>query len=305
MAAIWPWRHFFEANGMDHGIAPRRPPRRERRWRLIVSMALAAVVLGSGAFAAPFDDAMAAMRERDWRTAMALLHPLAERGDPRAQRTLGLLHDNTAAPDMRDMAQSVFWYGKAAEQGDAEAESSLGFSYIDGRGVPADPARGLALMTTSVSHGDVHSAFLIGQMYRHGLSGLPKDEGMAVAWYRVAAELGDNGAQTQLGIAYEHGAYGLAKDLIEANFWYRRAGEALLAKAVEGDAMSQSELGLSHENGIFGFARNGEAALAWYRRSLRGDAAMDRSSKDGIARVERGMASGSGGASGASDRNGR
>ena len=37
-----------------------------------------------------------------------------------------------------DYKQAVHWYRKAAEQGDAEAQYSLGLMYAIGRGVPQD-----------------------------------------------------------------------------------------------------------------------------------------------------------------------
>jgi len=38
----------------------------------------------------------------------------------------------------RDMAQAAEWYRKAAEQGDATAQASLGVLYSIGQGVPRD-----------------------------------------------------------------------------------------------------------------------------------------------------------------------
>ena len=38
----------------------------------------------------------------------------------------------------KDYAQAVKWYRKAAEQGDAMAQGSLGFMYENGRGVQKD-----------------------------------------------------------------------------------------------------------------------------------------------------------------------
>jgi TPR repeat protein len=38
----------------------------------------------------------------------------------------------------QDDTQAVAWYRKAAEQGDAVAQQSLGYMYAKGRGVPRD-----------------------------------------------------------------------------------------------------------------------------------------------------------------------
>jgi len=274
---------------MANSDARRDKPRNGRRWRLSVSIAVLSVLLDNAALAGPIEDATAAMRNRDWKTAVALFRPLAERGNPIAQRNLGFLFNQSFAPDIRDVGQSLLWYGKAAEQGDALSEEALGRVYISGRDVPADSARGLALMAISVSHGNANAAHQLGQMYRIGTGGLPEDEEKSVAWSRLAAELGVANDQANLGIALQNGGPGVGKDLIEANFWYRRAGEALLAKAESGDATSQFSLGVGYEVGMVGFPADQRLALAWYRKSLRGDPKADLHAKLGIASIERAM----------------
>ena len=76
---------------------------------------------------------------------------------------------------------------RAAEQGDASAQTNLGFMYSRGRGVG-------------------------------------KDDRKAVRWYRKAAEQGDATAQSNLGFMYERGR-GVGKDDREAVRWYRKAAE--------------------------------------------------------------------------------
>ena len=63
-----------------------------------------------------------------------------------------------------DYAQAVYWYRKAADQGNAAAQNSLGFMYVNGRG------------------------------------GLAQDDVQAVYWYRKAADQGNAEAQTNLGV---------------------------------------------------------------------------------------------------------
>jgi FOG: TPR repeat, SEL1 subfamily len=53
----------------------------------------------------------------------------AEVGDAAAQVQLGDAYD-IGAGVKRDVAEAVKWYRKAAEQGDAEGEYSLGGKYI-------------------------------------------------------------------------------------------------------------------------------------------------------------------------------
>jgi uncharacterized protein len=51
---------------------------------------------------------------------------------------LAAFQDANAAYKKGDYAQAVFWWRKAADYGDAVAQFSLGFMYLDGQGVPRD-----------------------------------------------------------------------------------------------------------------------------------------------------------------------
>ena len=82
-------------------------------------------------------------------------------------------------------AKAVKWYRKAAEQGNALAQSSLGIFYSTGRGVPQDDAE-------------------------------------AVGWWRKAAEQGDAKAQYNLGIKYYDG-HVVPEDYVQAHMWFNLA----------------------------------------------------------------------------------
>ena len=103
----------------------------------------------------------------------------------------------------RDFARAAAWYRKAAEQGDARAQTNLGGMYGNGQGVARDYVQ-------------------------------------AAVWYRKAAEQGDPIAQFNLGLAYAKGR-GVAQDKIQAATWYRKAAEQGFAPAkTELDAMTSS-----------------------------------------------------------------
>jgi uncharacterized protein len=70
----------------------------------------------------------------DNETAIRLWRPLAERGDARAQASLGFMYQNGFGV-AQDFASAARWYGIAAEQGQADAQYSLGMLYLTGRGV--------------------------------------------------------------------------------------------------------------------------------------------------------------------------
>src|SRR5215468_8432213 len=89
--------------------------------------------------AGPFEDGIAAYRRGDYPAAMGLLRPLADQGNASAQSYLGFMHlYGRGVP--QDDAAAASWVQKAADQGNALAQHTLGFMYQNGRGVPQDDA---------------------------------------------------------------------------------------------------------------------------------------------------------------------
>ena len=112
----------------------------------------------------------------------------------------------------------------AAEQGNADAQYSLGVMYDDGRGVPQDGAEAVKWYRLAAEQGYSLAQFNLGVMYAHGSRGVPQDGAEAVKWYRLAAEQGRASAQHNLGLMYQDGR-GVPQDGAEAVKWYRLAAE--------------------------------------------------------------------------------
>src|SRR5437870_1310055 len=89
------------------------------------------------ALAGPLEDGLAAYTKGDFDTAVRLLRPLAEQGNPQAEQKLGRLYQRGKGVP-KNFERAVEWYRKAAEQGDAAAQGRLGFLYRIGAGVPRD-----------------------------------------------------------------------------------------------------------------------------------------------------------------------
>src|SRR3984957_7590530 len=92
----------------------------EMIWRALAAMLLL------WSFAAPvgataLEDANAAAESGDYAKAMQLLRPLAEQGDAAAQYDLGIMY-YAGQGVARNAAEAVRWFGKAAEQGDLNAQ---------------------------------------------------------------------------------------------------------------------------------------------------------------------------------------
>jgi TPR repeat protein len=78
---------------------------------VLLSLSFAIPVL-----AGPLEDANAAIKRRDYATAVRLIRPLAEQGNANAQYNLGVLYDNGLGVP-QDRVRAYMWLNLAAMQG--------------------------------------------------------------------------------------------------------------------------------------------------------------------------------------------
>ena len=154
------------------------------------------------------------------------------------KNAVGVPQDETDAPkyagrtDQGDAtAEAVKECRRAAEQGDAAAQSNLGLMYDEGRGVAQDYTEALKWYRRAADQGNATAQYNLGAMYEEG-QGVPQDDTEAVKWFRRAADQGDADAQYNLGLMYDKGR-GVSQDDAEALKWYRRAAD-------QGNADAQS-----------------------------------------------------------------
>ena len=69
--------------------------------------------------------------------------------------------------------------------------------------------------------GQANAQYTLGWMYRKG-QGVPQDDEQAVKWYRLSAEQGHAKAQSNLGVMYQDGL-GVLQDYLRAHMWYNIA----------------------------------------------------------------------------------
>ena len=195
--------------------------------------------------------------------AFSLYQGLAEQGDANAQTFLGFMYANGRGV-AKDEAQAIVWYRKAAEQGDATAQFSLGVMYYaDGLGVAKDKAQAVVWFRKAAELGYADAQANLGFMYANG-QGVTKDEAQAVVWFRKAAEQGLARAQSRLGLMYENGV-GIAKNYNQALYWYNKAAE-------QGYAWGQYNLGAMYMDGA-GVAQDYNQAVFWFNKAAeQGDA---------------------------------
>ena len=95
-------------------------------------------------------------------------------------------------------------YRKAAEQGHASAQNTLGWMHAKGDGVVQSYVEAVRWYKKAAKQGDANAQLNLGSMYENG-DGVAQSHAEALRWYRKAAEQGDAGAQFFLGLMYGQG----------------------------------------------------------------------------------------------------
>jgi TPR repeat protein len=118
---------------------------------------------------------------------LELLISCANEGDAVAQYKLGEMYKEGTSGVSSNPEMAIYWYEKAAKQGDTRAMSALGMMYSSGQGV--------------------------------------KNAEMAVYWYEKAAEQGDHAAMLLLKVMYRYGLHGVPMNRQKAFYWHMKAEE--------------------------------------------------------------------------------
>ncbi|MEY3201087.1 MAG: hypothetical protein RIR70_637 [Pseudomonadota bacterium] len=218
---------------------------RTTKWILLLLIGWSA-----SAASGPVEDAVAAYKQGDTDKLVDLLvdkdapdlagvsriQLAAQQGKAEAQGLLGIFYlAGYGVP--KDSKKYFFWNRKAAENGSAPAQHSLGLSYTNGDkdyGIEKDYQKAYQWNLKAADQGYAPAQDSVGLMHRAGW-GVPQDYKKALFWYRKAADQGYASGQSSLGLMYREG-WGVPKNDQEAYFWYRKA-------AGQGDKYAQSSLG--------------------------------------------------------------
>ena len=234
--------HDAAGTTLPSALSPAAPARRAAGGRRIMAAAAgvlvaaigAAVWFWSGGFGAKplatpvavgaeaLSNGKAAFDRKDYVAAMRWNREAAEQGNATAQTYVGYLYEKGLGVP-QDFAQALGWYRKAAQQGHAPAQRNIGNLYEQGAGVPQDYAEALRWYLSAAERGNAGAQTNAGYLFEKGL-GVPQDYGEALRWYRKAADQGEAIAQNNIGVFYDKG-HGVAQDYGEALRWYRMAAE--------------------------------------------------------------------------------
>ncbi len=235
---------------------------------------------------------------RDYAEAAKWYRLAAEKGHVPAQHFLGHLYASGRGPeteyleaperqptpperappaqrnDLSDYAEAARWWRKAADQGDAAAQSDLGWLYTSGRGGETNYAEAASWYRKSAEQGNPNGQHWLGHCYLSG-RGVAKDEVEASKWFREAADNGVIAAQRDLGRLYATGR-GIEQNSAEAIKWFRKAAESGLPSA-------QNSFAWMLATSTNASLRNGRLAVTFAENAVAGTRRSDPSFLDTLA----------------------
>lgn len=154
----------------------------------------------------------------------------AEAGSVDAQDALAELYQMGQHGYPRDVQQAVLWATRAAEQGQASAQSRLGRLLLAGEGVSRDPVAGIRWVQLAAEQGYPSAEYTMGVSCQYGDT--PGGDEEAARWFLKAAESGVAAAQYEIGLAYVNGD-GVERDRVAGNLWLGQAAAQGNVEAVE------------------------------------------------------------------------
>jgi hypothetical protein len=113
----------------------------------------------------------------------------AENGDANSQYWVGM----GCLVKEHKYREGANWVRKAADQGFARAQATLGGLYEKGLGVPQDYTQAVTWWRKAAEQGNGLAQYKLGRCYQWGL-GVPKDYAQAEEWYEKALNNNDDSA---------------------------------------------------------------------------------------------------------------
>ncbi|MCI0467446.1 MAG: sel1 repeat family protein [Beijerinckiaceae bacterium] len=141
-------------------------------------------VCAAPAAADNFNRAMRAYAAQEFALASRLFTELAAEGDANAQTYLGYMYDHGLGVPQNFMV-AAGWYRCASQQGNPRAQYFLGLMYDKGRGVPQDYVVAYALLNLAVSGAsepERHRWLLIRDAVASKLSLIERDRAQQLAF---------------------------------------------------------------------------------------------------------------------------
>jgi TPR repeat protein len=174
---------------------------------------------------------MRALKLGEFATAIELLRPIAEAGDPEAQNAVGEMLTDGRPGVTVDIVEAAAWFRKAAIQGFGAGQVNLGLMLEHGQGVVRDEAEASRWYRRAALEGFAEGQHNLARVYETG-KGLPLDLGQAVFWYAKAVNQNFAPSQFAYGLMHRDGI-GVTRNPAEAIRLFRRAAAQGLTEARE------------------------------------------------------------------------
>ena len=123
-----------------------------------------------------------AEKERIAREKAEIIRKANQMKDLEENFNMGLIDPNAS--------EQYKWYSKAAELGDARAQTNLGILYKQGQAVKTNYPEAIKWFQKAANQGYAKAQNCLGVMYQHGL-GVNKNDSEAFKWFGLAAEQGN------------------------------------------------------------------------------------------------------------------
>ena len=166
------------------------------------------------------ENANNAFEQSDIVNAMRWYRKAAELGNAQAQTRLAYLLDNS-----EENEEAIEWYQKAAAQGYPDALYGLGIMYAAGEGVPKNEDKAFDLLLQAANKGHAPSIRTLAVTYEKGDLDQPIDYEMAVQWLQAGVNVGDAWSITRLARAYQRGELGQRIDKQKAKALQKKIPE--------------------------------------------------------------------------------
>ncbi len=193
-----------------------------------------------------------AYNSKDFKTAFELYSDLAQQGNADAQTSLGFMYQN-AQGTAKDVDTARSWYEKAAQKKQPFALFNLALHHMNS----GDQFQAHALFLEAAILEVPPAQYEVALMLERGL-GCVQNYSEAAFWYEEAAKRGHGEAFNNLGVLYKEG-HGVEQDFDRARVCFERASEKNLPTG-------HYNLGLMYDQGL-GVEQDNDMALELCRKA--------------------------------------
>lgn len=180
----------------------------------------------------------------------------AQKGDVKAQMDLANCYRKGIGIE-KNYEKAFYWWQKASEQENQDAEFRVAICFLQGEGVTRDEKAAFKKFLSLAEKGHAKAQFAVGNAYQGGI-GVQKNESKAIHWFKKSAENGNADAQNSLGMAYQDGS-GVPRNDAEAARW-------LIQSAEQGNGYGQFLLGNCYAKGR-GVEKDPKKAFAYLSKA--------------------------------------